>query len=248
MSPKELRAFRERLGLSRRDFAPKLFISEPTLERWERGQGGPREVHLQVLRRMREHLGAGYSLSYFHYDAGAEPLATELQNENKEMIAETLRGLGALALHEEVSDDGNEWLISFGLGWAVGEKIELSLHCEGSERPDRPAIDFTLEIIAPCRDTKMLSAHLQRVCRNHSVFGSLSGRSDARCVVTLRNRLFNTGCNPETIRHILGSFGSCYQRLRSALAPDSPRGETAQSASERLENTSAAVALGRERS
>jgi len=95
---KELRAFRESRGRSRRKFAPKLFISEPTLERWERGQGGPREVYLLILKRMREHLGAGHSIACFQYDAGVEAYEADVQHDEEEMIVETLRGPGALVL------------------------------------------------------------------------------------------------------------------------------------------------------
>jgi transcriptional regulator with XRE-family HTH domain len=217
MSPKELRAFRESLGLSRRAFAPKLMISDPTLERWERGQGGPREAHLQILKRMREHLGAGHPIAYFQYDAGEEARAAEVENEDKQMIVETLRGLGALVLVEEQSQDRRDWSVSFGLGWSVGERIDVALHCEGSDRPERPAIDFILEITASHADVRVLSTPLQRVCRNHSIFGSVARRDGGGAVIVMRDRLFTTGCNPETVKHVVGNYRSCWQRLKAIL-------------------------------
>ena len=217
MSPKELRAFRERLGLSRREFAPKLFISEPTLERWERGQGGPGKVHLQILRRMREHLSAGHSLAYFEYDAGAEARAAETRNDERRMIVETLEGLGALVLDEKESRDGADWSVSFGMGWAVSEPSEVSLRCEGSHRPERPAIDFALEIETGSGDVTATSEAVESVCRDHSVFGEVGDNRKGGMTITLRHRLFTTGCNPRTVAHVAGNFRSCWQRLKDTI-------------------------------
>ena len=217
MSPKELRAFRESLGLGRRDFGSKLFVSEPTIERWERGQGGPREVHLQILRRMREHLSAGHSIAYFRYDAGDEALANEVRHETKEMITETLRGIGALVVAEKESEDGQDWAVSFGMGWAVGEPIDVTLDCEGSERAERPIIDFLLEISARCEDRDALSAQLQRLSQRHNIFGNVKATRDGQAVISLGYRLFKTGCNPETVAHVAGNFRSCWERLMDIL-------------------------------
>lgn len=241
MSPKELRAFRESLGLSRREFAPKLFISDPTLERWERGQGGPREVHLQILRRMREHLSAGHSIAYFRYDAGEEARAAELLHETKEMIVETLRGIGALVVAEKESEDGQDWSVIFGMGWAVGQPIDLTLHCEGSERAERPAIDFVLKIGVRCEDTENLSVHLQRLCQRHNIFGHVKADRDVQVVISLGYRLFKTGCNPETITHVVGNFRSCWQRMKDALKPapaETTEREVEGAASSRTESRS----------
>lgn len=217
MSPQELRAFRESLGLSRREFAPKLFISDPTLERWERGQGGPRQVHLQILRRMREHLSAGHSLTYFHYDAGVETKAKAVRRETQEMIVETLRGLGALVVAEREADDGPAWSVTFGLGWAVGSPIDVTLRCDGSESPERPYLDFTFEVVAPGARTADLSAQVSRIGRDHAVWTDVASRKDGQIAVAMRCRLFETGCNPETVAHLAGSFRSCWGRLESTL-------------------------------
>jgi len=64
--------------------------------------------------------------------------------------------------------------VSFGLGWAVDAPIDAVLRCEGSQRPERPAIDFTLEITARCDDASELPATLQRTCLDHSVFGKVA--------------------------------------------------------------------------
>lgn len=218
MSPKELRAFRESLGLSRREFAPKLFISDPTLERWERGQGRPREVHLQILRRMREHLSAGHSIAYFRYDAGDEARAAAVRHETKEMIAETLRGLGALVVAEAESDDNQDWSVSFGLGWAVGSPLDVSLRCEGSERRERPAIDFAFEVTTTWDDISGLSDEVNRIGRNHAVWAGAWSRDDGRAVISMFHRLYKTGCNPDTVLHVVGNFRSCWQRLKGALS------------------------------
>ena len=217
MSPKELRAFRESLGLSRREFAPKLFISEPTLERWERGQGSPRDVHLQILRRMREHLGAGHSIAYFQYDASSVACAAEIQQAEKQTIVETLRGMGAFLLTEEEASDGKDWSLRFSPGWEVGEPIELTLLCEGSRRPERPVIDFTLEMTAKREYTQIRSDKLQETCFRHGISWRIASQSRGGLKIALRQRIFATGCNPETLRHVLGNFYSCWQRMKVVL-------------------------------
>jgi len=229
MSPRELRAFRESLGLTRRQFAPKLFISDPTLERWERGQGGPREVHLQILRRMREHLSAGHSIAYFHYDAGIEERAKEVRHETMEMIVETLRGLGALVIAEEKSDDDQDWSVTFGLGWAVGSPIDVTLRCDGSERHERPCIDFAFEVTAPDDDIPGLSAKVNRIGFDHCVWAGARSRDDGCAVVSMRDRLFKTGCNPETVAHLAGNFRSCWGRLKGSLISTNGSAVMAQS-------------------
>ena len=229
MSPRELRAFRESLGLTRHEFAPKLFISDPTLERWERGQGGPREVHLQILRRMREHLSAGHSIAYFHYDAGVEARAKEVRHETREMIVETLRGIGALVVAEGESDDNQEWSVTFGLGWAVGSPIDVTLRCDGSERHERPCIDFALEVIARCDDVPDLSAQVNHIGFNHCVWADAQSRNAGRAIITMRDRLFRTGCNPETVAHLAGNFRSCWERLKGALSSPNGSGVMMQS-------------------
>jgi transcriptional regulator with XRE-family HTH domain len=218
MSPKELRAFRESLGLTRHEFAPKLFISDPTLERWERGQGGPREVHLQILRRMREHLSAGHSIAYFHYDAGIEQRAKEVRHETKEMIVETLRGLGALVIAEGESDDNQDWSVTFGLGWAVGSPIDVTLRCDGSERSERPCIDFAFEVTARCDDVPGLSAQVNRIGFNHCLWAGAESRDDGRAVITMRGRLFKPVCNAEAVTHLAGNFRSCWERLKASFS------------------------------
>jgi transcriptional regulator with XRE-family HTH domain len=229
MSPRELRAFRESLGLTRREFAPKLFISDPTLERWERGQGGPREVHLQILRCMREHLSAGHSIAYFHYDAGIEERAKEVRHETKEMIVETLRGIGALVIAEGESDDDQDWSVTFGLGWAVGSPTDVTLRCEGSERHERPCIDFTLEVTARCDDFSGLSDQVKRIALNHRVWTNAAERDDASAIVSMCYRLFKSGCNSETIAHVAGNFRSCWQLLKGKLSSSNNSVVTAQS-------------------
>ena len=144
MLPQGLRAFRESLGLTRREFAPKLFISEPTLERWERGQGGPREIHLRILQKMRDAATAGESVTYFQYDAAQDALDAEFGN--RQVICRALKSVGATLSSEEESSDGASWHLQFGLAWAVGEPADISLSCDGSNRAERPSIDFTLHV------------------------------------------------------------------------------------------------------
>ena len=217
MTPKELRAFRESLGLSRREFAPKLSISEPTLERWERGQGAPREIHLSIIQRMREHLGAGHSIDYFQYDSEAVIPLLDLPHDEKQTIIETLRGMAAVVLEEKDGENQGDWSVRFGLGWAMGGLIEVSLVCNGSERPERPVIDFTLEIAAMVQDRGMLSERLQPICFRHGVSWNVESADEDRLGVALRQRIFTTGCNPETIRHVVGNYHSCWQLVKQII-------------------------------
>ncbi|MBM4035093.1 MAG: helix-turn-helix domain-containing protein [Planctomycetes bacterium] len=213
MSPDELRAFRVSLGMSRREFARQLFISEPTLERWERGQGGPREIHLHVLDRMREHLGAGRPTAYFRYDAGPGLPAAERLRDEERLVVETLRGMGITPREEQRSQDGLDWLVRFSLGWKEGEGDALALVCRGSDRPERPAIDFALEVRDAPLDGDRVGQELLEIFTNHCLLWKLAPRSSGPWAIELRHRLFKTGCNPETIRHVIGNFFSCWHRL-----------------------------------
>ena len=217
MSPKELRAFREGLGLSRREFAPKLFISEPTLERWERGQGSPRGIHVHILRCMQEHLSTGRSLAYFQYDAAARLAAAEQFQEERQIIIDTLGGMAIGLLEEKSSKDGDDWLLRFGLPWAAGEPIDLVLSCEGSQRPSRPILDFSLEITADWGDARHAAELVAGVCRDHRVGWGVTAGSRGRCTATIFYRLFSVCCNPEAVKHLLGNYQSCWNRLKKAL-------------------------------
>jgi transcriptional regulator with XRE-family HTH domain len=231
MSPKELRALREGLGLSRREFAPKLFISEPTLERWERGQGGPREIHHHILRRMQEHLGSGQPLEYFQYDAAAGHAAAELDHEEKQIIIEAMGSMAVGLLEERQSKDGNDWMLKFVPGWAAGEPVDLALFCEGSERPSRPMIDFSLEMKADWGDPSRATERVATICCDHRIGWESTAKGKAQSIVTLYYRLFSAGCNQDAVRHILGNFQSCWRRLKSELLQNrkSPPHSSAQS-------------------
>jgi len=217
MSPEELRAFRESLGLSRREFAPKLFISEPTLERWERGQGGPRDIHLHILRGMRERLSGAQPDAYFQYDAASDPDAAELLPNTKQLVIETLRGVGNVLLEEAHAEDGSDWSLRFSPSWAVGQPIRLALVCDGSDRPARPAIDFTLEVTADRLDLREVADAIQRLCFRHGVSCTPPTKSSERSTIELRQRVFRTGCNPATLKHVLRNYQSCWPRLEKTV-------------------------------
>ena len=218
MSPEELRAFRESLGLSRREFAPKLFISEPTLERWERGQGCPREIHLHILRRMREHLSAGQSITYFQYDSSEEP--AEAPPDDRRTVAEALKAAGALLCGKDESEDGATWTLRFSPDWATGSALRVSLTVEGSLRPQRPAIDFALNVKSGSLNVEGVAKELTEVCLGHGMaWGPLGGWERPRGLV-LRQRIFNTACSPETVQHVFGNMRSCWDRLRERVLPD----------------------------
>jgi transcriptional regulator with XRE-family HTH domain len=212
VSPQELRAFREGLGLSRREFAPKLFISEPTLERWERGQGGPREIHLQILRRMREHLGTGQSFAYFQYDSAQDTV--DPSHDRKRVVIEALRSAGALLRREEDSDDGSAWVLHFGLDWASRESADVPLTCEGSYRPERPFVDLTLHVVLdPGRPVDITTKELADLFFTHRIVCRRLDRAKRGAVLELGQRIFDTGFNSDTVRHVLRSYQSCWNRL-----------------------------------
>ena len=226
MSPTELRAFRESIGASRREFARRLFISEPTLERWERGRGGPREVHQHILRGMRERLGSPHPEAYFQYDpATAEPM-TGLLGEERLFVIETLRGMAAVLLEEQHSEDGKDWALRFGLGWAAEDSWEVTLICEGSQRPERPVTDFLLEVCGAIPDPEQNGSPLRDICFNHGLSWHSTLTTDGRVSLQLRQRLFKTGCNAETVRHVVRNCHSCWRRLRAEFlqAEDPPKG------------------------
>lgn len=211
MSPTELRAFRESLHLSRREFAPKLFISKPTLERWERGQGEPRGVHKRILQHMQERTGAGCKGSSYNYDAGESLTADD---SIRHLIIETLKGLGVVLLEDSRMRGRYKWSLRFRVGrTTMGGMAAPEIVCEGSDHPLWPAVDFTLVLaVDPARVSK-LSEAISSVCYRHGVSWMLAARGRRRSLLNLRQRLFIAGCNPKTIKNAIGNFQSCRQRL-----------------------------------
>lgn len=220
MLPTELRALRESLGLSRREFAPMLYISEPTLERWERGRGGPREVHLAILNRLREHLDAGKPLAYFEYDAAVPSTAAQSLLDAKSAVLRTLKELGAVLLEEDDAT-GDDWALRFGVGWEAEPSLDLTLLCSGSRRPERPVVDFTLQVVDRRVKGGLSWEVIETACFNHGVAWMPEGPRGGRHKVALRQRGFRTSCTPETIRHAVGNLRSCWARIREAVnVPD----------------------------
>ena len=220
MSPQELRAFRESLGLSRREFAPRLFISEPTLERWERGQGGPREIHLRILRRMRKRLRAGNATAYFQYDAAGD--VVNPSQECRQIVIEALKAAGAVLCEEKDSADGSTWLLRFSLDWAPGESIGASLTCEGSYKFERPSIDFALEVVCDSASVQSAAEELTEACLTHGIAWGPLRDVKRRSGLVLRQRTFNSACDAETIQHVLGNLRSCWDRMNERLRAGGP--------------------------
>ncbi len=206
--------------------------SESTLRQFNRKtaacpvQGGPREPHLHILRRMREHLSAGHSLTYFQYDATKDASLTEPPNENQRIIIETLQGMAVVLLDEKTKNDGN-WTLRFGLGWTTARDVDLELSCDGSEQPQRPAIDFTLKITLNENDIRQAIESLPDLCYRHGVSWKLSQKTRKRNSIELRQRLFSPGCNPETVKHIFGNYHSYWDQLqKQIMQPLPPSGKT----------------------
>lgn len=221
MSPEELRAFRESLGLSRREFAPKLFISEPTLERWERGQGGPREPHVQMLRRMREHVKSGQSLAYFRYDSGAEP--ADGPPDDRQTISGTLKALGALPCGERGSRDGRTWTLLFSPDWPAREAARVSLAVMSSFLPQRPTIDFMLSVECDLSPLDGIHRNINTICADHGMAWQPTGRWENPSGLALYHRIFNTACDSETVQHVYGNLRSCWGRIcKDVLSREDP--------------------------
>jgi transcriptional regulator with XRE-family HTH domain len=219
MSPEELRTFRESLGLSRKEFAPKLHISEPTLERWERGQSGPRDIHLHILRQMKEHLDAGHSITYFQYDTIEKP--EDSPDDIRHIISGALKAVGILLYREQRDRESETWTLTFTVGWTWGEPIETSLVCEGSFKSERPAIDFTMTIACGKNDFSDAMNELAPICFDHGISWQ-SFTDKRRSGLMLRQRLFNTACNPATVQHLLGNYRSCFNKLKNLM--ERPKG------------------------
>jgi len=218
MSPHELRAFRESLGLSRRELAGELFISEPTLVRWEKGQGGPRDFHLRILREIKERAHAARSLAEFDYEASPEG---ELPRQTmKQMIVETLSSIGAGLLEDVRSEDGLSWSLSFSTGWGDQTPASAILTCEGSHRPERPSIDFALTVPLDADLMRSAGSELQRLCIVHRLcFEELAG-SEALAGLKVHQRTYDTACNRETILHVVGNFRAYWKRIENHLKTD----------------------------
>ena len=215
LSPVGLRAFRKSIGQSRREFAPRLFISEATLERWERGQGGPGKIHLLILHRMREHLGAGHSLTRFQYDRDVD-VPAELLHDERRLIIDTLKGQSVVLLEERGPDARSDWMLRFELGWAAGDRFDLSLVCEGSDNLLRPAIDFILKATVKSVDTRQAAGTVQEICFSHCVSWKMTAKGKCTAL-NLSQRIFKTGCDSETVRHVMANILACWSRVRKAL-------------------------------
>lgn len=58
MSPSRVRKIRKTLGLSQEDFARTLWVSYVSLNRWEKGHGVPKGMHLRLLLLLERSLGS----------------------------------------------------------------------------------------------------------------------------------------------------------------------------------------------
>ncbi len=52
MKPAEIRAFREKLGLSQEAFAPLVGVSFGTINRWERGINKPSRLGIEKIKTL----------------------------------------------------------------------------------------------------------------------------------------------------------------------------------------------------
>lgn len=52
MTPSEIRSLRERLKLSREEFASSLGVSKWTVRSWELGERNPRDIAIKVMKEV----------------------------------------------------------------------------------------------------------------------------------------------------------------------------------------------------
>lgn len=214
--PVDLRALREGLGESRREFAPKLMISEATLERWERGQGGPRIQHMGVLKRLQAKLHAAHAATYFRYDGAAEELPGEDLNE-REVIIRALAPVGYKKLEEQVLSD-QSWKLAFSVPWLSRDEGSALLICTGAERAQWPLVDFTLQF--PETNATALSTEQATACYNHGLATDMLPGAHGGNRLCVRLRVFCTVLDDETIMHVHGNLQSWWNRFCPHKGPD----------------------------
>ncbi len=59
ITPQEVRAIREQLGFSQREFADRLGVALNTVSRWELGERTPNEAVARLIWMVAEHEGLG---------------------------------------------------------------------------------------------------------------------------------------------------------------------------------------------
>jgi DNA-binding XRE family transcriptional regulator len=221
MSPTEIRAVREGLGLSRKAFAPKLLVSESTVVRWERGDYEPRDGHLAILRRLQNSLRGVRTAADIRYDVDQQVSATIGFSEEKRVIVATLKSLGTYLTKEIREKNGSDWILEFGLNWESDSGAALSLVCEGSQDPSRPFVDFevrasvAMDIRPRFWEDAKLTAHRHGV----SVLPLTGKGRGGRQELSIRARLFTTGFNARTVAHVVGNLRSCWKGLKGFPEP-----------------------------
>jgi transcriptional regulator with XRE-family HTH domain len=73
MTPSELRAIRERLGMTRADVCRALSLTDTAAAKWERGERPIPEHHAEALRGMMAEAGAGAGEGCLIPEAWASP-------------------------------------------------------------------------------------------------------------------------------------------------------------------------------
>jgi len=190
-----------------------LFISEPTLVRWERGEGGPRENHLQILRRLKEESEVDESFTYFDYDGRQDTVRA--RDVLKQQLIDAMEGMGARRSGEELSQEESTWRLLFRMGWEIEGTLSAVLACEGSYLPQRPCVDFALILTSEAAPPAQIIDTIREIFIDHRLLCL-----DSRSGMTVHHRLFDTACNKETILHVVRNFRSCWERIKGCFCTD----------------------------
>ena len=224
MAPAEIRAIREGLRLSRRAFAPKLLISESTLVRWERGDTEPGEAHVSILRRMQQYLSSALPGSGVQYDPAMVPSAADGAREEKDVVAGALKEMGIHLIKEKWTKDSHDWWLSFDPRWAVKDAPKLSLTCSGTKDARRPFLSFELCVTMENGTSPNLIDTARRVASDHALGFEVVADGKGQPELKFGYRLFTTGFNSDTMKHVIRNFASCWGRLEKALLREGESG------------------------
>ena len=223
MSPAEIRGIREGLRLSRRAFVPKLLISESTLVRWERGDTEPSEAHVSILRRMQQYLSTARPSSGVQYDPGLVPSAADGTREEKDVVVGALKEIGIHLIKEKWAEDSHDWWLTFDPRWVVKDAPKLSLTCSGTKDATWPFLSLELCATMENATSRDLIDKARHAAFDHALGFEAAAGSGKRAKLRFSYRLFTTGFNSDTVKHVIGNFASCWRRVGKtsvALPPE----------------------------
>ena len=226
MAPAEIVAIREGLRLTRREFAPKLLISERTLIRWEKGETEPNEAHLTILRRMQQYSREARPGLGVRYDPGTGPSALDGLSKERDVITATLKEMGMRPMSEKWTKDGRNWWLTFDPRWPALSTWEFSLICSGTKDPTWPILSFEVRVTPEKGSLPRVVDEARHAASVHALGFDLVTQRKGQTELSFCYRLFTTGFNADTVKHVAGNLASCCERLHKALSHDGKAGPT----------------------